>query len=99
MRCAIYLARQQAPVAVAARVAREFAAACLTPLQNGKRNRKGESHLEQCLPGIACIDADLAQSLLRRLTPLGSERVARALQAAKNVPLAELLPWPHFDTA
>ena len=39
----------QAPAAVAARVAREFTAACLTPLQNGKRNRKGESNLEICI--------------------------------------------------
>ncbi len=74
----------RAPAAVAARVAREFTAACLTPLQNGKRNRKGESNLEVCLPGIACVDSDLAQSLLARLTPLTSERVARALQAAKS---------------
>ena len=89
----------RAPTAVAARVAREFTAACLTPLKNGKRNRKGESNLEVCLPGIARVDADLAHSLLARLTPLRSERVARALQAAKNVPLSELLPWPNFDAA
>jgi hypothetical protein len=86
----------RAPAAVTARVAREFTTACLTPLQNGKRNRKGEWNLEMCLPAIACVDSDLAQSLLVRLTPLRSERVARALQAAKNVPLVELLPWPNF---
>ena len=34
------------------RVAKEFAAACLAPLQNGKRNTKGESYLEECLPAI-----------------------------------------------
>ena len=87
----------RAPAAVAARVAREFTAACLTPLENGKRNRKGESNLEVCLPGIARVDSDFAQSLLARLTPLRSERVARAVQAAKDVPLSELLPWPNFD--
>jgi len=95
----LFGAVSRAPAAVAARVAREFTAACLTPLQNGKRNGKGESNLEVCLPGIACVDSDLAQSLLARLTPLRSERIARALQAAKNVPLAELLPWPNFDAA
>lgn len=86
----------RAPAVVVTRVAREFTAACLTPLRNGKRNRKGESNLEVCLPGIACVDPDLAQSLLAQLTPLRAERVAQALHAAKNVPLAELLPWPNL---
>jgi hypothetical protein len=86
-----------APAAVAGRVAREFAAACLTPLQSGKKNHKGESNLELCLPGIARIDSDFAQSLLGRLAPSRSERAARALQEAKNVPVTELLSWPNFD--
>jgi hypothetical protein len=76
-----------APADVAGRVAREFAAACLAPLQSGKRNSKGESNLEACLPGIARIDPALAHRLLRRLTPSRSERAARALQAAKDVPV------------
>ena len=88
-----------APAAVAGRVAREFAGACLTPLQSGKRNRKGESNLEACLPGIARIDSAFAQSLLARLAPTRSERAARALQAAENVPVTELLSWPNFDAA
>jgi hypothetical protein len=88
-----------APTAVAGRVAREFATACLAPLQNGKRHRKGESNLELCLPGIALIDSDFAQSLLGRMEPSRSERAARALQAAKNVPLTELFSWPNFDSA
>lgn len=87
-----------APAPVAGRVAREFAAACLTPLQSGKRNSKGESNLEACLPGIACIDSDFAMSLLTRLAPSRSERAARALQAARNVRLAQLLPWPNLHT-
>jgi hypothetical protein len=86
----------RAPAVVVTRVAREFTAACLTPLRNGKRNRKGESNIEVCLPGIACVDPDLAQSLLAQLTPLRAERVAQALHAAKSVPLAELLPWPNL---
>jgi hypothetical protein len=88
-----------APAAVAGRVAREFAGACLAPLQSGKRNSRGESNLEACLPGIARIDSAFAQSLLARLAPSRSERAARALQAAKNVPVAELLSWPNFDAA
>jgi len=88
-----------APAAVAGRVAREFAGACLAPLQSGKRNSRGESNLEACLPGIARIDSAFAQSLLARLAPTRSERAARALQAAKNVPVTELLSWPNFDAA
>ena len=88
-----------APRDIASRVAREFAAACLAPLQSGKRNSKGESNLEACLPGIARIDSAFAQSLLVRLEPSRSERAARALEAAKNVPVDELLSWPNFDAA
>ncbi len=88
-----------APTDVARRVSREFATACLAPLQSGKRNRKGESNLEECLPGIARIDEAFARSLLGRLTPSRSERAARALLAAKNVPIADLLAWPNFDGA
>jgi|KBSMisStandDraft_5_1062788.scaffolds.fasta_scaffold02861_1 hypothetical protein len=88
-----------APTPVAGRVAREFAAACLEPLLNGKRNTRGESNLEACLPGIARIDSDLAQSLLARLTPSRAERAARALQAAGDAPVDELLPWPNLGAA
>jgi hypothetical protein len=88
-----------APPDVASRVAREFAAACLAPLQNGKRNSKGERNLEACLPGIARIDSAFAESLLGRLTPSRSERAARALRTAKNVPVTELLSWPNFGAA
>jgi hypothetical protein len=89
----------RAPTDVASRVAGEFAAACLTPLQSGQRNKKGESNLEACLPAIARIDFPLAQSLLGRLAPSRSERAARALQAAENIPVTELLSWPNFDVA
>jgi len=92
-------AASRAPTAVALRVAREFTAACLTPLENGKRNRRGESYLELCLPGIACLDSDLARDLLTRLTPLRSERAALALRAAASVAVTELLPWPNFGAA
>ena len=85
-----------APTGVASRVAREFAAACLVPLRSGKRNSKGESNLETCLPGIARIDSAFAQSLLARLPPTRSERTACAMQATKNVPVTELLSWPNF---
>ena len=84
---------------VAGRVAREFASACLEPLASGKRNARGESHLETCLPGIARIDSDLAQRLLARLTPARADRAERALSAARNVPLDELLPWPNLGAA
>lgn len=83
---------------VAVRVAKDFAAACLTPLQSGKRNRKGESLLEECLPAIAQIDPNLAASLLTQLTPSRSAQAAAAIEAARNVPLRRLLSWPHFES-
>ena len=79
------------------RVAKEFAAACLAPLQNGKRNTKGESHLEECLPAIAQIDSGFAETLLSRLTPPRSERAIGAIATMKSAPLSKILPWPHFD--
>jgi hypothetical protein len=86
-----------APTPVVLLVARAFAEACLTPLENGKRNSKGESNLEGCLPGIARIDAAFAHSLLKRLTPSRNERVANALKAAEGRPVSELLGWPSLQ--
>jgi hypothetical protein len=85
--------------AVARRVAGEFAAACLAPLESGKRNAKGESHLEECLPAIAQIDRDLAERLILRLPPARSERAARGIKASQQVPLTKLLSWPNLDAA
>jgi hypothetical protein len=79
---------------IAPRVAQEFAAACLTPLQNGDRNRKGESHLELCLPALARIDPDLGRTVLDRLTPSRSQRAARQIEALRDVPVSKLLSWP-----
>jgi hypothetical protein len=79
------------------RVSKEFAAACLAPLQSGKRNKKGESHLEECLPAMAQVDPEFAETILTRLTPDRSARAARAMAAMKNVPLSRILPWPHFE--
>jgi hypothetical protein len=81
---------------VAAPVAAAFAAACLAPLQSGKRNSKGESLLEECLPAIAQISPSLAAGLLGKLTPSRSERAARAMDASKEVPLAKVLSWPNL---
>ena len=79
---------------IAARVAQEFAAACLAPLQNGKRNRTGESHLELCLPALARIDPDLGRTALARLSPSRSQRAAGQIEALRDVPIAKILPWP-----
>lgn len=88
-----------APTEIARRVAREFAAACLAPLHSGKRNSRGESNLEECLPGIARIDHALAVSLLAQLPAARSERVAGALRATANVPVDELLSWPNLHVS
>lgn len=59
----------------------------------------GHSSGVSCLPGIDRIDSGFAQSLLGRMSPSGSERAARGLQAARNVPVTELLSWPNLDSA
>jgi hypothetical protein len=84
---------------VAVKVANEFAAACLTPLLAGKRNKQGESLLEECLPGIAQIDRDLADRILGQLSPSRSGRALRPVEALSNVPLAQIFSWPHFGAA
>jgi len=84
-------------VAIARRVVNEFAGACVAPLASGKRNGKGESHLEECLPAIAQIDRELAAGLLLELSPARSERTARAIEVKQHIPIATLLWWPNFD--
>ena len=86
-----------APAHISHPVAREFVGACFTLLENGRRNHKGESNLEVCLPGIARIDPAFADSLLKRFTPSRCERAENALKATKDRPLTELLAWPNLQ--
>lgn len=81
------------------RVARAFGGACLEPLRDGARNKKGESLLEACLPAIAQLDRELSERLLAGLAPSRSERCSRAIEALKDVPLPKILSWPHFGPA
>ena len=83
----------------AVRVARALGEACLQPLETGKRNKKGESVLDMCLPGIAQLDRGLAQQLLDRLPPARAERCSRSIETMKDVPLAKVFSWPHFGDA
>lgn len=80
-------------------VAQEFAAACLAPLENGKRNRKGESRLEECLPAIARLDSEWAERLRAQLPSDRSDRAAKAIGAARDVPMSRIVSWPNFDVA
>jgi hypothetical protein len=52
----------------AIRVIEALASACLQPLESGRRNRKGESLLADCLPAIARIDGRMAAEALARLS-------------------------------
>jgi hypothetical protein len=88
-----------APAAVFIRVAQALGEACLEPLEAGTRNRKGDSLLEMCLPGIARFDRALAQRLLEGLASSRSVRCARAIEELKDVPLTTILSWPHFGHA
>jgi len=92
-------AASSATADAAVRVARALGEACLQPLETGKRNKKGESVLDMCLPGIAQLDRGLAQQLLDRLPPARAERCSRSIETMKDVPLAKVFSWPHFGDA
>jgi hypothetical protein len=89
---AVSTARREVAVSVAA----AFGAACLTPLRSGRRNQKGDSLLEACLPAIARLDPRLADGFLRELPAARSERAARAIAMLSDAALAEVIPWPHL---
>jgi len=77
------------------RVLRAFISACLQPLQNGKRNRKGESLLVSYLPAIQRLEPNVAQDLLGRLTPAHREQARSRIAAMQQNLLSEIIFWPN----
>jgi len=72
-------------------------AACLTPLENGKRNKKGESHLAQWAVIIHRMDAALAEDLLLCIKgPTLLKRVKQNLQEFKDLGVEDLCSWPNI---
>jgi hypothetical protein len=82
--------------AVAIQVIERLAAACLAPLEGGRRNKKGESLLEQALPGIARIDGVVAERIRLQLPPSRGERVRHEIQSHRGQPVEVVVPWPHI---
>jgi hypothetical protein len=80
---------------LATRVIRALASACLQPLQNGKRNRKGESLLVSYLPAIQRLEPDFAAELLGRLTPAHLEQARSQIAATQQSSLSEIVFWPN----
>jgi hypothetical protein len=78
------------------RVADALTASCLEPLRSGRRNRKGDSILAQCLPAIFRIDERRASDALARLPSARAEIAREKIVAAQSTPLNRLVPWPHF---
>jgi hypothetical protein len=81
---------------VAAQIAASLGAACLQPLQSGKRNKKGEYLLEKAIPVIARIDSSLASSLLSQLPESRAQRAAKAIEATRDQRIEKLLSWPNL---
>jgi len=81
---------------VAAQIAASLGAACLQPLQSGKRNKKGESLLERAIPVIARIDSSLASSLLSQLPESRAQRAAKAIEATRDQRIEKFLSWPNL---
>jgi hypothetical protein len=81
---------------VSIRVIEALALACLEPLQNGRRNRKGESLLAECLPAIARIDQRIASKLLASLPDARANGVRERIRSMQTMPVDQLAPWPHM---
>jgi hypothetical protein len=73
-----------------------LASACLQPLANGKRNKKGEYLLGVCIPGIHHVDPALAAHLLSLLPEARAQRVRREVTRVESLPIEEVMPWPHM---
>jgi hypothetical protein len=82
---------------VVLRVIEALASACLAPLRGNRRNRKGESVLEDCLPGIARIDSEKAEELLARVPSARARRARERILSTGTAPLDDLVPWPHIE--
>ena len=77
------------------RVVLALAFASFQPLLDGRRNRKGESLLADCLPAIARIDPRVAESLLARLPATRADRAREHMQSMAASSLDLLAPWPN----
>lgn len=74
-----------------------FQQACLTPLQNRKRNSKGESLLAHWVLVVDRFDAERAQELLEVIEgPVLRERALNAMHEHKDVDLERWVGWPSM---
>jgi hypothetical protein len=76
-------------------VTRAFVDSCSTPLNGGRRNRKGEYLLEECVPAIARIDPQSALRVLAQLPVARAERARKVIIETQDILLAYLVIWPH----
>jgi hypothetical protein len=81
---------------IAANIAESFGAACLEPLANGKRNKKGAYLLEEAIPVIARLDSELATALVSQLPPLRAGRARLAIDATRGQQVEQFYPWPNL---
>lgn len=77
-------------------VLQAFAAACLQPLLNGKRNRKGEYLLAGCFPAVDRLAPELAQYAVAQLTPSRAAQALNLVKSARQSSLAQIIDWPNI---
>ena len=78
-------------------VLKSFRVACLTPLENGKRNRKGESLLAQWVVIVHRRDPSLAEDLLQSLSSQDlRERARTGLAESGHLDVESLCTWPNI---
>lgn len=70
--------------------------ACLEPLREGKRNRKGESLLVACIGAVQRIQPDAVQEIVSQLTPAHARQAAQELARTAQMPLAGILSFPNI---
>ncbi|MBV9496836.1 MAG: hypothetical protein JOZ54_21520 [Acidobacteria bacterium] len=73
-----------------------FVAACLQPLQDGKRNRKGESLLVTCIGATQRIHPEMAQRIVAQLTATHAQQAAREIARTAQMSLDGMLSFPNI---
>ena len=71
--------------------------ACLTPLANGKRNRRGEKYLSRWAVIVHRFDPALSRELLKSIKgPTYLDRAERHIREYGDLSVEQMCPWPHF---
>jgi hypothetical protein len=79
------------------RVFEQFQRACLTRLEGGKRNGKGETLLSHWVPVVDRLDPSRTEDLLQQIEgPELRKRAREALGKHAGLPLDQWITWPNL---